>query len=225
MFIVRFTVETGRAPTAREIGEALHLSSTGHIGYHLVQLERRGMLRFTGRERTSRRIRLHVPLWVPVLGCVGVRGLTDPFSGLENASKTLRALHGGPSYALHVCDDSLSAERIAAGDYIVVDPHKLPPNGASTVALCRSVGTNTWRPVVARYYHDERHAQVVLRPISSTQPTLEIPAIAWKPRWRVLGQVTMVARFFPATESDELRQVPEQTSTKNQTERQKGSVL
>ena len=55
-FIAQFSSENGFAPTIREIGSALSISSTSVVQYHILALEHAGAL--TRREGYSRTIRL-----------------------------------------------------------------------------------------------------------------------------------------------------------------------
>ena len=55
-FIAQFSTENGFAPTIREISRALSISSTSVVQYHVLALERAGVL--TRREGFSRTIRL-----------------------------------------------------------------------------------------------------------------------------------------------------------------------
>jgi repressor LexA len=52
-FIRAFRRRHGYSPSVREIGEALGISSTSVVSYHIGQLERSGMLqREAGKSRT-----------------------------------------------------------------------------------------------------------------------------------------------------------------------------
>lgn len=46
-FIAAYTAEHGTPPSVREIGDAVGLSSTGHVQYILTRLVERGVLRHT----------------------------------------------------------------------------------------------------------------------------------------------------------------------------------
>lgn len=53
-FVRQFTYENGFAPSVREIGAAVGLSSTASVSYHLQQLQKKGLLQSAdgkGRKR------------------------------------------------------------------------------------------------------------------------------------------------------------------------------
>ena len=81
-FIAQFSTQNGFAPTIREIGSALSISSTSVVQYHILALEHAGAL--TRREGYSRTIRL-------APGLFGTRSCQSPCPIRTMAGKAVNA--------------------------------------------------------------------------------------------------------------------------------------
>ncbi len=131
-FVNAFVQENGFAPSVREIGAAVGLSSTASVSYHLQQLQEKGLLAQSvkGRKRavvTSRR-----PGQIPVVGVVTAGA---PILAVENQEGTI-AWDGDPScFALRVRGDSMINAGILDGDQVVVRPQQTADDGQIVVAL------------------------------------------------------------------------------------------
>ena len=70
-FVNQFVQENGFAPSVREIGAAVGLSSTASVSYHLQQLQNKGLLQSTGIKGRKRAIvTAQRPGQIPVVGVV-----------------------------------------------------------------------------------------------------------------------------------------------------------
>ena len=132
------------APSQRQIGGAVGLSSSQTVAHHLDRLEHEG---YIGRgEAPSRKKR---PVWLTEKGWEVVGEL--PFMGRIAAGRGLEALavgesysltagllastSGRPRYLLRVVGQSMRDGGIAEGDLLVVEEDPSPPDGAIVVAL------------------------------------------------------------------------------------------
>ena len=70
-FVNQFVQENGFAPSVREIGAAVGLSSTASVSYHLRQLQEKGLLLSPGAKGRKRAIvTTQRPGQIPVVGVV-----------------------------------------------------------------------------------------------------------------------------------------------------------
>lgn len=142
--IRNFMAEKGFAPSIRELGKLLNISSLRGVTIHLDALERKGWIE---RERTSRSIRVLAPMpenqfstpprAIPVLGTIAA-GI--PLLAIENVESyvTVPAEVTGSSeeiFALHVKGDSMIGDHIMNGDIIVVRNQESADNGEIVAAL------------------------------------------------------------------------------------------
>jgi len=131
-FVNQFVQENGYAPSIREIGAAVGLSSTASVNYHLQQLQEKGLLVAPGGKGRKRAIvTAQRPGQIPVVGVV-TAGL--PILAVENREGTM-AWDGDPScFALLVRGDSMMDAGILNGDKVVVRPQQLADDGQIVVA-------------------------------------------------------------------------------------------
>ena len=126
-FVNKFVQENGFAPSVREIGAAVGLSSTASVSYHLQQLQNKGLLQSTGVKGRKRAIvTAQRPGQIPVVGVV-TAGM--PILALENQEGTI-SWDGDPScFALRVRGDSMINAGILSGDMVVVRPQQNADDG------------------------------------------------------------------------------------------------
>lgn len=162
-FVESFIQENGYAPSVREIGAAVGLSSTASVTYHLQQLQEKGMLQAPnakGRKRaivTTRR-----PGQIPVIGVV-TAGM--PILAFENMEGTM-AWEGDPEcFALRVRGDSMIGAGILNGDKVVVRPQSTAFDGQIVVARIGDEAT------VKRL--SRRNGQVWLMPENPAYPPID----------------------------------------------------
>ena len=131
-FVNQFVQENGFAPSVREIGAAVGLSSTASVSYHLQQLQAKGLLLSPGAKGRKRSIvTAQRPGQIPVVGVV-TAGM--PILALENQEGTI-SWDGDPScFALRVRGDSMINAGILSGDMVVVRPQPSADDGQIVVA-------------------------------------------------------------------------------------------
>ena len=131
-FVNQFVQENGYAPSIREIGAAVGLSSTASVNYHLQQLQEKGLLVAPGGKGRKRAIvTTQRPGQIPVVGVV-TAGV--PILAVENREGTM-AWDGDPScFALRVRGDSMMGAGILSGDKVVVRPQQTANDGQIVVA-------------------------------------------------------------------------------------------
>jgi len=131
-FVNDFTRENGFAPSVREIGQAVGLSSTASVSYHLHQMQEKGLLLApAGKGRKRAVVTALRPGQIPVVGVV-TAGM--PILAVENQEGTM-AWEGDPScFALRVRGDSMINAGILDGDKVVVRPQASADDGQIVVA-------------------------------------------------------------------------------------------
>ena len=131
-FVNKFAQENGYAPSVREIGAAVGLSSTASVSYQLRQLQMKGLLSAPENKGTKRAISTaHRPGQIPVIGVVTAG---QPILAFENMEGTM-AWDGDPDcFALRVRGDSMINAGILSGDKVVVRPQQTAQDGQIVVA-------------------------------------------------------------------------------------------
>jgi repressor LexA len=138
-FVNQFTLENGYAPSIREIGKAVGLSSTASVSYHLQQLQAQGLLRNPGGKGSKRSVvGSQRPGQIPVVGVV-TAGM--PILAVENQEGTM-AWDGDPEcFALRVRGDSMIGAGILNGDKVVVRQQQTADDGQIVVARIEDEAT------------------------------------------------------------------------------------
>jgi repressor LexA len=138
-YVNQFTQENGYAPSIREIGAAVGLSSTASVSYHLQQLQAQGLLRCPGGKGSKRSVvGAQRPGQIPVVGVV-TAGM--PILAVENQEGTM-AWEGDPGcFALRVRGDSMINAGILSGDKVVVRPQSAADDGQIVVARIEDEAT------------------------------------------------------------------------------------
>lgn len=131
-FVNDFVRKNGFAPSVREIGAAVGLSSTATVSYHLRQLKQQGLLQSAGGKGSKRSVVSAMrPGQIPVVGLV-TAGL--PILALENREGSI-AWDGDPDcFALRVRGDSMIGAGILDGDKVIVSPQSTADSGTIVVA-------------------------------------------------------------------------------------------
>ena len=153
-FINSFIQENGYAPSVREIGQAVGLSSTASVTYQLRQLQAKGLLQAPGGKGSKRAVvTAQRPGQIPVVGVV-TAGL--PILAVENQEGYM-AWDGDPGcFALRVRGESMIGAGILDGDKVVVRPQSAAEDGQIVVARIEDEAT------VKRLYR--RKGQIWLLP-------------------------------------------------------------
>ena len=138
-FVNEFSREHGFAPSVREIGAAVGLSSTASVSYHLQQLQNKGLLvapDIKGKKRAI--VTPNRGGQIPVLGVV-TAGM--PILAFENQEGTM-SWDGDPKcFALRVRGDSMINAGILSGDKVVVRPQQTADDGQIVVAMIEDEAT------------------------------------------------------------------------------------
>jgi repressor LexA len=138
-FIRDFTADNGFAPSVREIGAAVGLSSTASVTYHLRQLQDKGLLQSAGGKGVKRAVvSTQKPGHIPIVGVV-TAGM--PILAVENQEGTMAWEGDSDCFALRVRGDSMINAGILSGDKVVVRPQQNADHGQIVVALLEDEAT------------------------------------------------------------------------------------
>ena len=138
-FVNQFIQENGYAPSVREIGAAVGLSSTASVSYHLQQLQAKGLLRSPGGKGSKRSVvTAQRPGQIPVVGVV-TAGM--PILAVENQEGTMAWDGEAGCFALRVRGDSMINAGILSGDKVVVRPQQTADDGQIVVARIEDEAT------------------------------------------------------------------------------------
>ena len=138
-FVEQFTQENGYAPSIREIGAAVGLSSTASVSYHLQKLQAEGLLRSANGKGSKRSVvSSQRPGQIPVVGVV-TAGM--PILAVENQEGTMSWDGEAGCFALRVCGDSMINAGILSGDKVVVRPQQTAYDGQIVVARIEDEAT------------------------------------------------------------------------------------
>ena len=197
-FIREFIEENGYPPTIREIGRAVHISSTSVVNYNLNILQTKGHLQ--RNPDISRGVRLVdkdvTTVRVPILGRI-VAGQPVPvpdenFSALSvDESITLTrdiVRESGPIYALQVKGDSMIDALIHDGD-IVIMKHEAEIRDGDLVAAWLKAEKET---TLKRFYWEKDRNRIRLQP---AHPTMK-PIYVNPSNLEIQGKVIAVIRQF-----------------------------
>ena len=138
-FVEQFTQENGYAPSIREIGAAVGLSSTASVSYHLQKLQAEGLLRSPNGKGSKRSVvTSQRPGQIPVVGVV-TAGM--PILAVENQEGTMAWDGEAGCFALRVRGDSMINAGILSGDKVVVRPQQTAYDGQIVVARIEDEAT------------------------------------------------------------------------------------
>ena len=188
---IQSAIETqGYAPSVREIGEAVGLSSTSTVHGHLRRLEKKGLLhrdamkpRAMGlsKELTSVVHENEQVQSLPVIGCVAAG---QPILAEQNIEDVLPLpssfLGEGSHFILRVRGESMIQAGILNGDYIVVRQQPDANNGDIVVAMVEDEAT------VKRFYKENGHFR--LQPENESMQPIIVPNVI------ILGKVVSLLR-------------------------------
>ena len=185
--IVSTTRDRGYPPTVREIGQAVGLTSSSSVHFHLRALEKTGYLERDGsltRALRPRPFRHTQPSrYVPLVGKVAAG---EPILAQQNIEEAMPLPEGlfpdGDLFLLRVRGDSMINAGIMNGDLVVVKRQQSADNGDIIVALLDEEAT------VKRFFQHS-HA-VELRPENDAlEPIITREA-------QILGRVCGVIRSY-----------------------------
>src|SRR6185312_11817208 len=157
--VIRDSVDRrGYAPSMREIGEAVGLTSPSSVAHQLTTLERKGFLRRdpnrpravevilpgelrrevgdAGVDETDSRAARPAPSYVPVVGRIAAGGPILAEQVVEDVFPLPRQLVGeGQLFLLKVAGDSMVDAAICDGDWVVVRQQPVADNGDIVAAM------------------------------------------------------------------------------------------
>jgi repressor LexA len=190
-FIGEYTRRHGRPPTNREIGEAVHINSTGHVDYHLTILEKKG---FIQRERKkSRGIRLISGDESQALRIEGTIAAGVPLDIYATDQQEVLDLSTHTrEYVLQVRGQSMIDDHITDGDYVLVERGAYVSNGDIIVATHKTGNAERGEATLKRIYLESDHVR--LQPANSEMNPIIISPEEWDNEWEVQGKVTAVYR-------------------------------
>ena len=138
-FVNSFVQENGYAPSIREIGAAVGLSSTASVSYHLQQLQEKGILHTPNGKGIKRAIAtVQRPNQLPVVGTVTAG---QPILAVENREGDLTWDAEPGCFALRVRGESMKNAGILDGDLVVVRPQAEADDGQIVVARIEDEAT------------------------------------------------------------------------------------
>ena len=146
-FITQFIQRYGYAPTLKEIGEALDISSPATIHEHIDRLRIKGYIKkldgtARGLEVVKDMYRSRVggnegAIDLPVLGFIAAGNPLEPYTDPNyNVSVAPSMVSSGkPHYILQVKGSSMIEDGILDGDFVVIQHQQDAKNGDIVVAL------------------------------------------------------------------------------------------
>ena len=196
-FIEKQITNVGYAPSVREIGKAVGLSSTATVHGYLAKLEKKGYIKKENQKgRTLRLLKggnlekkpeeknLYTSkelVEVPVIGKITAG---EPILAVENITDTfpipIDFVGNSESFMLTVRGESMIEAGILDGDYILVKKQNTANNGEIVVALIGEEAT------VKTFYKEDGHIR--LQPQNSTMDPIIVPDC------QILGKVAGVFR-------------------------------
>ena len=201
-YIIKQIDKNGYAPSVREIGRAVGLSSTATVHSYLKQLEDMGYIAKENQKgRTLRVIKKDANLYIPKkakepikafynkkemvdVPVVGKITAGSPILAVENVTDTfpipLDFVGNSPSFMLVVRGESMIEAGILDGDLILVRRQNVAENGQIVVALIEDEAT------VKTFYKESDHIR--LQPENSTMDPIIVPDC------KILGKVIGVFR-------------------------------
>jgi repressor LexA len=135
MDFIRIATRKKAPPTIREIGQAVHLSSTGTVRDYLNALEKKGYLRRINNK--SRAIQILRGEKIPIIGTIMAGGpdlAVEDVIGYLDPNEILNT-ESGQIFALRVRGDSMIDAGILEGDTAIIQKQSTAYNGDIIAAL------------------------------------------------------------------------------------------
>lgn len=202
--IAGFRSAEGYSPTLREIAARLGVSSVATVAEHVEGLESGGLLR-RQRDR-ARSLRLTSPgravlegrgrgrraggILVPLLGTIAAGEPVEALEVPDEIEVPASLAVGKNVYALKVTGESMVAEGIFDGDYVVVEEKQVPENGETVVALVD--GT---RATLKKFYRETAGGSERIR-LQPANPSMEPIILAPGETIQIQGRVRGVLRLY-----------------------------
>lgn len=161
-FIKKFMVSNGYAPTVREIGDGLNLSSPATIHSHIVNLESKGYIKKEGNKNRTLELLVDNEYLiknedireVPLLGKVTAG---SPIEAIERPDEYFSVPSylipkGKEVFTLKVSGDSMINIGILDGDIVIVQKQPIANNGDIVVAM-----NNDNEATLKTFYKEKDH--------------------------------------------------------------------
>lgn len=142
-FISQYIQKNGFSPTLKEMAQAIGVSSLATVHEHLQSLEKKGVIKKTDGQ--TRSIELVEQSFIttgdsvdlPILGLISIGTPIETYTQKGAKFKVSPELVSGKkrAYVLQVKDNSMAADSINQGDYLVVEETPEAENGDVIVAL------------------------------------------------------------------------------------------
>jgi repressor LexA len=196
-FIAQYMEEHDRPPTNREIGQAVGISSTGHVDYHLSVLAKKGYivreantsrgLRLTSAAEGHARRRVHT---VPVVGRIAagapIEAISDPNDVIELSDDFATE----DAYALRVRGKSMIDDLIDDGDLVIVRPAQTANNGDVVVALLTNGASEYGEATLKRYFRERD--RVRLQPANREMEPIYVSPEEVRIQGKVIGLIRRI---------------------------------
>lgn len=142
-FISQYVAQNGCAPTLKEIGQALEVSSLATVHEHLQALIKKGVLKkYSGSIRGLELVgdagnQDLARVNLPILGFIAAGRPIEPYTDPNASFSVSPAMISGKkrSFVLRVKGDSMIEDGILDGDYVVIEETQTAENGDIVVAL------------------------------------------------------------------------------------------
>jgi repressor LexA len=142
-FISQYIQKWGYAPTLREIGDALEVTSIATIAEHLRTMEEKGVIRRTqGKQRAIEILNNHFgepkrEINLPILGFIAAGQPLEPYTDPNAILAVPQAFVSTKrrAFVLQVKGTSMVEEGIFDGDYVIIEEQETAKNGDIVVAL------------------------------------------------------------------------------------------
>ena len=189
-FIQDYEKDHGVAPSYRDIGKALGMSSSATVSDHIKALESKGVLRKGFNQIRSLELSQavsHLDGGVIELPLVGLITAGEPIEAVQQ--KEAMAVPGSlvlddvNSYVLKVKGKSMIEDGILDGDYVIVERNPSPKNGDVVVALLDNAYAT-----LKRFYREKD--KIRLQPANSAMKPIFVKDLI------VQGVVRAVIRKF-----------------------------
>lgn len=151
-FIIDQKAERGFPPTLAEIADFFGYKNRATVQQHLKAVERKGYMKRNPKISRGIELTLDDKFFIPkpVMGEVAAGNpLTVYPDSIDTVELPTIARMPNDSFLLRVKGNSLKDAYIFDGDFVIVNPNKLPSNGDFTVAVLDDAA------VVKRFYKNE----------------------------------------------------------------------
>ena len=187
-FLKEFATDYDYAPSYREIGEALGISSPATIHQHIQTLKSKGFLDVDPGAPRSVQLSSKVgnfakSLNLPLLGLITAGQPIEAVEDREMIAVPADLVRDDNSYVLKVKGESMIDEGIWDGDYVIVEHNPSPRNGDVVVALL-----NNAYVTLKKFYRETN--RIRLQPANATMKPIYCQDVA------IRGVVSAIIRKF-----------------------------